>query len=116
MRNNIEIYDVLRKLTKISTGEEITDINTLPLSGSSRHYYRIFTDNQTIIGVFNDNIEENEAFFTFTEHFYNIGLAVPKLLAVNEGRDIYLQEDLGDDNLFNHVKNALTMVFLTTRP
>lgn len=107
MRNNIEIYDVLRKLTKISTGEEITGINTLPLSGSSRHYYRIFTDNQTIIGVFNDNIEENEAFFTFTEHFYNIGLAVPKLLAVNEGRDIYLQEDLGDDNLFNHVKKCL---------
>lgn len=107
MRNNIEIHEVLRKLTKISLGEDVINITALPRSGSSRHYYRITTDNHTIIGVYNDNVEENEAFFTFTRHFHDKGLPVPGLLMVNDEKDIYIQEDLGDDNLFNHVKRCL---------
>jgi aminoglycoside/choline kinase family phosphotransferase len=52
-------------------------------------------------------VEENEAFLTFSKHFHKLKLNVPEVYAVNEENTCYLQSDFGDDNLFNHVQNAL---------
>lgn len=104
---DFDIQNVLAQLTQ-SLGENPIDIKPIAESGSSRKYYRIVTENGSLIGAYNANIEENEAFFYLTEHFGKIGLNVPKLLVVNEERNCYLQSDHGDETLFQHIQRTLT--------
>ncbi len=85
------------------TGNTPSSIKPLPASGSNRRYYRIFEGEKSLIGAYNDDLKENEAFFHFTEHFQNKGLAVPKLLARDTEKGIYLQEDLGDQTLYHWI-------------
>jgi hypothetical protein len=47
-------------------------ITPLPGSGSERKYYRIINGKRSIIGAFNPNRDENEAFVGFTRHFRRI--------------------------------------------
>ena len=103
---DFEIQNTLAELCR-TIGETPTDIKNIAESGSSRKYYRIFTQNGSLIGTYSDNTEENEAFFSFSRHFSGIGLNVPKVLCVNGKKDCYLQDDFGDDNLFTHIQQAL---------
>lgn len=80
-------------------------IKVLPQSGSSRIYFRISSDETTAIGTYNEDITENEAFFSFTKTFHEKELPVPKLYAISKNKQIYLQEDLGDETLLHHVNN-----------
>ena len=79
-----------------------SDIYTvaLPQSGSDRKYFRIFDGNLTVIGAYNANQEENEAFIGFTRHFISKGLPVPEIYAYQPDKYIYFLQDLGDMNLF----------------
>lgn len=83
-------------------------IQRIAESGSARRYYRIHTEEGSIIGAFNSNTEENEAFFYLCHHFGSKGFHVPKLLGINADRTCYLQNDFGDDTLFRHVQRALS--------
>ena len=103
-----DIQNILAKLTH-SIGETPKDILPIAESGSSRKYFRIITDNKSLIGTYSSNIEENEAFLTFSKHFHDLGLNVPEVFAVNEERTCYLQSDFGDDNLFAHVQRSLVV-------
>ena len=103
---DFDIQSVLSQLTR-AIGATPLDIMPIAESGSSRKYYRIVTENGSLIGTYNANIEENEAFFYMTDHFGKIGLSVPKLLAINEERICYLQSDHGDETLFHHIQHAL---------
>ena len=105
---DFDIQSVLAELTR-SIGQSPADIKPIAESGSARKYHRIFTENGTLIGAYNANVEENEAFFYLTEHFGKIGLNVPKLLAVNEEHNCYLQTDHGDETLFQRIQKTLTM-------
>ena len=102
----IDIQNTLSSLAQ-SIGLKAMDIKPIAASGSSRQYYRILTENSSVIGTYNANIEENEAFFYLTTHFGEKGLPVPKLLAVNEQRNCYLQTDQGDTTLFQHVQRSI---------
>lgn len=102
----IEIQEALVQLAK-SSGYIVTDILPIAESGSSRKYYRIVTETGSLIGTYSTNIEENEAFISFSWHFAEKHLNVPEVLAVSDDRCCYIQNDFGDDNLFNHVQNAL---------
>lgn len=88
-------------------GEKALEINAMPSSGSSRRYFRVKTDKRVLIGAYNLNIEENDAFFSFSKHFHECRLPVPEILAISDSKEIYVQTDLGDDTLFNHVENCL---------
>ncbi len=88
-------------------GEKALEINAMPGSGSSRRYFRIKTDHRYLIGAYNLNIEENEAFFSFSKHFRECGLPVPEIFAISPSKEIYIQTDLGDVSMFNHVENCL---------
>ncbi len=101
-----DIQNILAELTR-SIGETPKDILPIAESGSARKYFRIITDDKSLIGTFSNNVEENEAFLTFSKHFHDLGLNVPEVFAVNEERTCYLQSDFGDDNLFAHVQKAL---------
>lgn len=101
--------DIQNRLAEMvrSMGRIPVDIKPIAESGSSRKYFRVFTDGPSLMGAYNANIEENEAFFYLTEHFGSKGLPVPHLLAVSETRDCYLQSDLGDQNLFGLIQRDL---------
>ena len=101
-----DIQTILAELTR-SIGETPVEIIPVAESGSARKYHRIVTEKHSLIGTYNDNVEENEAFLTFSKHFHKLKLNVPEVYAVNEENTCYLQSDFGDDNLFNHVQNAL---------
>ena len=88
-------------------GETVLEITAMPSSGSSRRYFRVKTDKRFLICAYNINIEENDAFFSFSKHFHECGLPVPEILAISSDKSVYVQADLGDDTLFNHVENCL---------
>ncbi len=104
--------NVLIKLYESFVGTTPISIDELPSSGSNRRYFRLKGDKRTLIGVIGTNLQENEAFLSFDEHFADAGLPVPQVLIVSDDRMSYLQDDLGDTLLFNAIeKGRLTRVF-----
>lgn len=101
-----EIKKTIAELIE-NLGEKVLEINAMPSSGSSRRYFRVKTDNRYLIGAHNLNIEENEAFFSFSKHFHECGLPVPEVLAISPSKEIYIQTDLGDVTLFHHIEDCL---------
>ncbi len=88
-------------------GEVPDKIVELPPSGSERIYYRLYSGDESVIGAYNKNINENNAFLEFTKHFTDHELPVPSLLAVNEPADSYLITDLGNTTLFSLLPHKL---------
>ncbi len=80
--------------------EAVIKVTPLAQSGSDRKYYRLYSENKTALGVYNNDAKENLAFIEFTKHFDKQGLKVPKIFAENTTSNIYLIEDLGDTTLF----------------
>ena len=103
---NTDIQNALAALAR-SIGMTPVDIKPLAESGSSRKYFRVETAQGSVMGAYNANIEENEAFFYLTDHFGLIGLNTPKILVINDLKNIYLQTDFGDDTLFSMVQRDL---------
>lgn len=97
--------DILSQLYKQVTGHEPETVTELPRSGSNRIYYRL-TGVQSLIGAIGTIREENEAFLYMDQHFASKGLPVPKVVAVSDDRMAYLQEDLGDEILFNDIEKG----------
>lgn len=94
------------------TGETNPVIEELPSSGSNRKYYRLKTKDFSLIGVAGESRDENHAFIELDRHFHKKGLNVPEVLAVSTDEMFYLQEDLGDNVLFDAIKaGRLTGVF-----
>lgn len=81
--------------------EKVESFEMLPPSGSYRKYCRLGNENRTVIGAFNSDIKENTAFLSFSNHFYNKGLNVPKVYSVSSDLKKYLLEDLGNTSLFD---------------
>ena len=94
---------VLLDLYAHYSSTEALGICPLPGSGSYRRYYRIKTSDSPVIGVFNDDKKENEAFYSFTNHFHNLGFPVPEILAIGDKDPVYLLTDLGDQTLFGYL-------------
>lgn len=107
MENLKSIKDSIINLINSTLSENILDVVMLPASGSSRVYFRIFTEKKTFIATYNANVEENNAFFAFTKHFRNANLPVPELLAISNDKYCYLQSDFGDVSLFDYVKKCV---------
>jgi len=91
----------LKNLFTQTFTENVTGFVALPSSGSERRYFRIKSLNNNVIGAFNKDIKENIAFLTFTNHFEELSLNVPSLIAFELDQGIYLLQDLGDVNLFS---------------
>ncbi len=85
------------------------NIQVLPQSGSSRIYFRVTAGETSAIGTFNEDLNENEAFFSFTKTFSEKGLPVPALYAISKNKQIYLQEDLGGQTLLDFVNHQRKM-------
>ena len=81
-------------------GDSDIKMSALPQSGSDRKYFRINTGNKTVIGAYNQNPEENEAFIGFTKHFISKRLPVPEIFGYLPEKFVYYLQDLGDINMF----------------
>jgi len=97
----LTVHRILSDLFEKWAKEPANHIEQLPPSGSGRTYYRISGSSGTVIGTYNPDKKENEAFLSFSEHFANLKLNVPKIYKVDKENDIYLQQDLGDKTLFS---------------
>jgi aminoglycoside/choline kinase family phosphotransferase len=95
--------DALKTLFTEHFKEEINSLKPLPAHGSNRQYYRIISDHRSVVGVINQDRLENEAFVDFSRHFRSKGLMVPEIYAKDLNQDIYLEEDLGDETLFDYL-------------
>ena len=82
-------------------GEKATGISPLPVSGSSRKYFRLTSPGKKAIGAFNEDIKENKAFLYLSAHFKKQKLNVPKIYSKDLENGIYLLEDLGDKTLYS---------------
>ena len=105
----LTLEEIKKTITELveTLGEKVLEIVAMPSSGSSRRYFRVKTDKRYLIGAYNINIEENNAFFSFSKHFQECGLPVPEILSIAPSKEVYVQTDLGDVTLFHHVENCL---------
>ncbi len=89
-------------------GEKATKTAPVKADGSDRKLYRIRSENHTAIGAENHDRSENVAFVEFSRHFHNAGLPVPEIYATQLDANIYLEEDLGNQNLFERLTELRT--------
>ncbi|WP_286847505.1 MULTISPECIES: RapZ C-terminal domain-containing protein [unclassified Proteiniphilum] len=106
---------VMKELVKLfgdHTGRYNPEIEPLPSSGSNRRYYRLKQGDVSLIGVAGQSKEENRAFIELSRHFRRQKLNTPEVHAVSNDEMFYIQQDLGDDILFDAIKGGrLTGVF-----
>ncbi|MDY3783170.1 MAG: phosphotransferase [Candidatus Cryptobacteroides sp.] len=88
-------------------GEEPSEVTALPLSGSSRRYFRMAARGRSAVACKGSTRAENEAFFAISAAMCSQGLNAPRVLAVSPDRMDYLQEDLGDCQLFGALESEL---------
>jgi len=92
----------LKNLFEKYTGQKSTEITELNSSGSNRRYFRIKGEGGTsLVGVIGLNLKENNAFCYLSRHFLEKGIRVPRVLAVSDDGMCYIQEDLGDELLYD---------------
>ena len=70
------------------------------LGGSGRKIFRLTDETNSAIGILYDVREENVAFLEFSRHFHKHGLPVPEIYANDLDHGAYIEEDFGDDSLF----------------
>lgn len=97
----------LKQLFRDYAGCEPETVALLPLSGSARQYYRMESPGISLIGCKGVNYAENRAFLAIDEAFVRNSLAAPKVYAVSEDGMSYLQEDLGECQLFEALKPSI---------
>ena len=95
--------DRLERLFRRTFGRAPEQIASLGADGSRRRYFRLGDGEQTVIGAANDDYRENVAFLSLSRHFRRHGLPVPEIHAEDLEQGVYLQQDLGDETLFDRV-------------
>lgn len=93
--------DLIRNIFLQWHGKKADFIQKLPQTASYREYYRISFDKNTVIGVFNEDLKENEAFLSFSKTFSGLNFNVPKVLHTDLENNVYLLNDLGDTTLYS---------------
>ena len=98
------LVESITSLYKQWKGNSPAAVDVLPQSGSERRYFRLHGKNDSVIGTYGANIQENETFIYFSRQFKEKNLAVPEILAISEYKMFYLQEDFGNVSLLNHLE------------
>lgn len=84
-------------------------VDVIPITGSAsnRRYFRLSSPQGRCIGVIGRDVAENRAFISLADHFRQKGINVPEVFAVSEDSMLYIQEDLGDDILYERYRKAM---------
>ena len=97
----MDVFTLVQDFFKTIIPEPIELITAIPMSGGDRRYFRFKTLTNSYIGCYNENVNENETFFYFTNHFRKYQAPLPKVIASNTEKTIYLLQDLGADSLLD---------------
>ena len=97
--------DDLRRLFEQHYGFAAEDVTPLQgqLGGSGRAILRLTGRGTSAVGIVYSVREENVAFLEFSRHFRKHGLPVPEIYGDDLSHGAYLEEDLGDTTLFEHL-------------
>lgn len=107
--------NALRSLYRLHSGKEVSQISPLPAAGSNRRYFRMATDDYSVIGVYNPDPTEQHTFMYLCSHFLEKGLPVPLLFEFDPESGTCLLQDLGDETLLNYIeKNRTSHDFMQT--
>ena len=90
------------------SGEKVKSIDPLPESGSYRRYYRIAGNKVSVLGAFNTDFRENDAFIYLANHLRQTGNRVPEVFTQDREKGIYLLEDLGNTTLLDYIQQQKT--------
>ena len=96
--------EILSNLYKTHFNKSIDKVEALAQSGSYRQYYRITSNSESVLGVYNTDLEENKAYLSFTDTFIKKNIAVPEVYKVTPDQKAYLIQDLGRDSLWECVQ------------
>ena len=91
----------MEKLFEKWANEPIVEKNEISAHGSARRYFRLKGRSHVCVAAVNDDVRENEAFFYYSDFFRKKGVKVPEVYAVSSDRKIYLQQDLGNQTLYD---------------
>jgi len=94
------VNDPLKDLFRARFGHDAETLSPVRAQGSNRRIYRLSSAKTTAIGVLNDDVKENRAFIEFSKHFHKEGIPVPEFYGEDATGTAYLEEDLGDETLF----------------
>jgi len=86
------------------TGFAPSNITPLRPHASERRMYRLSTSSTSLIGVINPVTKENDAFVSFGRYFLQKGLPVPEIHLYKPEQHLYLEQDLGDETLFDFLQ------------
>jgi aminoglycoside/choline kinase family phosphotransferase len=108
-KTSTQAISSLEKLFEEHFGQLPDKIELLPVSGSDRRYYRLRNKHNSAIGTHNTNTAENNSYFYFTGLFRKHEILVPEIYKISKDKKCYLQQDLGNTTLFDHlVKEGYT--------
>ena len=102
MEKTIDSFGVLKILGADFFRTKQIGLDLLKGDGSERKIYRVYplSDSfQSVIGVWQENITENQTFHLLTREMKKVGIPVPEFYRESEGGQGYLQQDLGRWNL-----------------
>ncbi|MBE0647270.1 MAG: phosphotransferase [Bacteroidales bacterium] len=97
----MNIEEQLSLLFQRTFNEKPERVVRLPESGSNRLYFRIHGKSESVIGVYNNDRKENDAFLSFTRTFESLNLPVPAIIAEDREANCYILSNLGDQTLFS---------------
>jgi aminoglycoside/choline kinase family phosphotransferase len=86
-----------------SANIKLLDHTAIPASGGDRQYYRLQTSIGNLIAANSSNLPETNTFLAFSNTFAALNLPVPKILAISEAKEWYIQSDAGSDCLLDTV-------------
>src|SRR5215471_11350792 len=104
----LEFMDILKRLFEQYFRLPVENVEPLQgeLGGSGRRIIRLRSGGRSAVGILYGVHEENRAFLEFSRHFRRHGLPVPKIYAEDLGQGAYLEEDLGDNTLFDFLSQS----------
>jgi len=100
--------DLLKILYRRTFDENAEGVTVLRGGGSDRRLYRLSGPGHRAVGVCGDHAGENRAYIGFSLHFRGHGCPVPEIYSYDIERDIYLEQDLGDETLMQWLKTRCT--------
>ena len=98
-----EIKNALIRLYENWADDKVVETELLPQSGSYREYIRLIGEKRTVLGAYNADKKENNAFVSFSRHFAARKLPVPQIYHQDDEQNIYLLQDLGKTTLFDYI-------------
>jgi aminoglycoside/choline kinase family phosphotransferase len=99
-----DIIGRIKKLFQKQIEDGIHTIDALAESGSNRQYFLIKTASKKFVACYGKNITENLLFIDIAKTAESKDLQVPKILAVEKSKEIYIQSYNGGEDLLGFAK------------